>query len=471
MSLELDRRTGSPPAPLRSADVDADIWSVTIIGRTTATSLALLCAATVLPAADPAAASPAPAAAVRLAAPAQDPVPMAASGVSTSEANDRLARVLPERTTSKILGWNFTMTVWDSQTRSFIYRKRAKKSLRGASTMKILTAVAVLATLGPDHRLPTVVRRGATETELIVVGGGDPLLTSANLRRLARRTAEALVAEHGDGSIPPITVRVDDSLFRGGGVPKGWSTGWVPSQVRRVGAFARDDRKVTDATADVGAYFAAKLRANDVPATYRGEARAEPDAGVVASYAGHTVGKAVSHALLVSDNDTAEMLFRQVAVARGEKASFPGARRAVRATLQELRVPLAGVEIVDGSGLSLAGRVTAPALSRALKRALSPKYPNLAGIRGWLPVAGAQNGTLQADYKRFTTWPSKCAAGLVQGKTGTLADAISLAGYAQGADGQTKIYVAIVNSRPTAYSRLTTRQAVDRPVSSITGCW
>jgi D-alanyl-D-alanine carboxypeptidase len=59
----------------------------------------------------------------------------------------------------------------------------------------------------------------------------------------------------------------------------------------------------------------------------------------------------------------------------------------------------------------------------------------------------------------------------VQGKTGTLADAISLAGYATGADGRTKVYVSIVNSRPTRYSRLQTRWAVDRAVSSVTGCW
>jgi hypothetical protein len=33
------------------------------------------------------------------------------------------------------------------------------------------------------------------------------------------------------------------------------------------------------------------------------------------------------------------------------------------------------------------------------------------------------------------------------------------------------VFVSIVNSRPTRYSRLTTRKAVDRVVSGITGCW
>jgi D-alanyl-D-alanine carboxypeptidase/D-alanyl-D-alanine-endopeptidase (penicillin-binding protein 4) len=244
----------------------------------------------------------------------------------------------------------------------------------------------------------------------------------------------------------------------------------VPGQVRAVGAFARDDRKVSDATRDAGEYFAAALRSMGLSAAYAGEGAAASEAATLATFAGHSVAEAVSRALLISDNDTAEMLFRQVAVARGLPSTWAGARQAVATTLAELDIPLEGVRIIDGSGLSLDGRLTAPALTSALNRALSPEHPQLAGLRGWLPVAG-RTGTLKAAYKRFSSKPSRCAAGLVQAKTGTVADAIALAGYAQGADGQTKIFVSIVNSRPTSYSRLTTRKYVDRAASSVTGCW
>jgi D-alanyl-D-alanine carboxypeptidase/D-alanyl-D-alanine-endopeptidase (penicillin-binding protein 4) len=237
-----------------------------------------------------------------------------------------------------------------------------------------------------------------------------------------------------------------------------------------VGAFARDDRKVRDATRDAGSYFAAALRALGVSATYAGRAAAAPEAVTLASIPGHTVAQAVSRTLLISDNDTAEMLFRHVAVGRGLPGTWAGARQGLADTLRELQVPLDGVRIVDGSGLSLEGRLTAGALTSALARALSPEHPELAGIRGWLPVAG-RTGTLKSGYKRFHSTPAKCAAGLIQAKTGTVADAIALAGYAAGADGQTKIFVSIVNSRPTRYSRVTTRAAVDRATSSITGCW
>jgi D-alanyl-D-alanine carboxypeptidase/D-alanyl-D-alanine-endopeptidase (penicillin-binding protein 4) len=421
---------------------------------------------------------------------------------STATANARIGQVLARRSTSKVLGKRFTMTVWDTASGSYVFQRRAGASLRGASTTKVLTTVGALATMGPDHRFPTTVRTGASPDEVVLVAGGDPLLSSADLRALASSTASALGVTSAPAASPvpsdaaspgtpdsgasapsdpaavtaapvaarTITVRADDTMFSGLGQSRGWPNSYLPSQVRPVGAFARDDNKSRDATADAGKYFASALRTLGVDATYAGEATAAPDSSTVASIPGHSVADAVSRALLVSDNDTAEMLFRHIAVARGLPGSWAGARAALADTLRELNIPMAGVRIVDGSGLSLEGRLTAGALTSALARALSPEHPELAGMRGWLPVAG-RTGTLKAGYKRFSSRPSKCAAGLIQAKTGTVADAIALAGYAAGADGQTKVFVSIVNSRPTRYSRVATRTAVDRATSSITGCW
>jgi D-alanyl-D-alanine carboxypeptidase/D-alanyl-D-alanine-endopeptidase (penicillin-binding protein 4) len=462
---------------------------------------ALLAAALLLPLA-PATAAPttsgAPAAAPAITpgiSPAITPDAAAASRtrVATAAANARIAQVLATRTSSRILGPRFTMTVFDPATGTSVYQRRASASLRGASTTKVLTAAGVLAALGPEHRFPTTVRAGAAPGEVVLVAGGDPLLTSADLTALAADTAAALRAATPTSSTPapeasltpadptalpaatqapaPVVVRADDSLFGDQQWrSRGWPRHYVPTQVRMVGAFARDDRKVRDATADAGAFFAKALRAKGVPATYQGEAVALADSATLATFPGHTVAQAVSRTLLISDNDTAEMLFRQVAVARGLPATWAGARQALAATLGELGVPLDGVRIVDGSGLSLEGRLTAPALTAALVRALDPAHPRLAGLRSWLPVAG-RTGTLRASYKRFHARPSRCAAGLIQAKTGTVADAIGLAGYATGADGATKVFVAIVNGRPTRYSRVQTRIAVDRAASSVTGCW
>lgn len=443
---------------------------------------------------------------------------------STTSANSRIASVLPARTANRILGSRFTMTVWDTAADQYVFTRRADAVLRGASTTKILTTVAALEALGPSHRMPTTVLSGASSSQVVLRAGGDPLLTSADLRALARDTAAALksgvpagASQSATAPVAPssspttaspeptatastsaapsstgepatqtpgpsvsaarlalsstrVTVKVDGTLFPGSGRSRGWSGSFVPWQVRPVSAFARDDNKSRDPAADAGRYFAAALGRYGVRATYGGSGQAPDGAAALARFAGHTIGQAVARALRVSDNDTAEMLFRQVAVGRGRTADWAGAREAERAALADLGVPLSGVEIVDGSGLSLEGRLTAGALSTALLRALSPSHPRLSGLRGWLPVAG-RSGTLARSAGRFNTSPAKCAAGMIQAKTGTLADAISLAGYARGADGNTKVFVAVVNGRPTKWSRLTTRRYVDRAVSSLTGCW
>lgn len=451
--------------------------------RRTVTTLAL-CAALALPSL-----TAAPAGAT---APSAGLAPSKASRVTTVTANARIGTVLAARTKSKVLGSKFTMTVWDTDTDSYIYKKRASASLRAASTTKILTAVGVLSTLGPNARLATTVRAGATANEVVLVAGGDPLLSSANLRTLAGRTIVGVAAAAADPEATPITgtvttaqvkaavnvlagrkivVRADDSLFGDqSSRAHGWKASYVPTEVRMVGAFARDDNESRNATSDAGTYFAKALKALGVKATYSGEAQAGDDAATLATYAGHKVSEAVSRMLLISDNDTAEMLFRLIAVGRKVPATWKGARTAQAAALADLDIPLKGVEIVDGSGLSLDGRLTAGALTSALNRALSAKHPELSGLRGWLPVAG-RTGTLKASAKRFSSAPSKCAAGRIQAKTGTVADAIALAGYATGADGDTKIFVAIVNARPTKYTRATTRLYVDRAASSVTGCW
>jgi D-alanyl-D-alanine carboxypeptidase/D-alanyl-D-alanine-endopeptidase (penicillin-binding protein 4) len=431
-------------------------------------------------------------------------------------ANSRIADVLAARTISPVLGPRFTMTVWDTADGRYVYAKQADEILRGASTMKLLSGVAVLQAWGAEHRMPTQVLTGRAG-EIVLRAGGDPLLTSSDLRSLARSTAIALksgalgqatptgapssaAATSASASPTPsasptssdqpgaspsptarpgasaqairasaaVVVRADDSLFPGSGQSRGWPNTYLPWQVRPVNAFARDDNKVRDAAADAGRYFTRALAGYGIPASYGGEATAPDGARTVATFAGHTVGQALARELLESDNDIAEMLFRQVAVATGNTADWDGARSATRAVLAELGIPLTGVEIVDGSGLSLDDRLTAGALTAVLTKVLQRE--RLSALRGWLPLAG-RTGTLRTADGRYNTAPSRCAAGLIRAKTGTLADAIALAGYATGSDGRTKIFVAIVNGRPTRYSRLSTKRAVDRVAASVTGCW
>ena len=78
------------------------------------------------------------------------------------------------------------------------------------------------------------------------------------------------------------------------------------------------------------------------------------------------------------------------------------------------------------------------------------------------------SGTLAPHYLRFVTNPTRCAAGLIQAKTGSLTGVISLSGFARGADGRVKLFSFLLNRVP---STLTTRRAVDRLAATVTGCW
>ena len=61
-----------------------------------------------------------------------------------------------------------------------------------ASTLKLLTALAVFDELEPTDRLRTATVFDSATSRVVLVGGGDATLTSHSLARLAQRTAQQL---------------------------------------------------------------------------------------------------------------------------------------------------------------------------------------------------------------------------------------------------------------------------------------
>src|SRR5439155_5309402 len=68
-----------------------------------------------------------------------------------------------------------------------------------------------------------------------------------------------------------------------------------------------------------------------------------------------------------SDNFTAEMLLKQLGVVEFDRGTSAAGASVVMQALAEAGVPMAGVRIVDGSGLSRLDRLTANALAGLLK--------------------------------------------------------------------------------------------------------
>jgi D-alanyl-D-alanine carboxypeptidase/D-alanyl-D-alanine-endopeptidase (penicillin-binding protein 4) len=335
----------------------------------------------------------------------------------------------------------------------------------------------VLSALGPKHRFTTQVVRAPGSTELVLVGGGDPMLTSTDLATLARAAADAYSADPPVAGLRPtarprVTVRIDDGLFPKPTRGPGWTGSYMPYSGAPVRPLARLGDYSWDTAANAAAVFADALRREGLRAKVAGRGGSPADGAVLARIRPHTVAEAVRHMLLVSENNVAEVLFRHVGLAESGDASWAGASAAVSSVLSGLGVDTSRLRISDGSGLSRSNRITPQALTEVLSLAVRADLPRLRTIyrdRG-LPTAG-QSGTLSTAYGRYSTKPSRCARGEVFAKTGSLFDTIALSGIAVGADGKPKAFSFLVNDRPTSVSMLSTRQALDGLAATVVGCW
>ncbi|HZX38704.1 MAG TPA: D-alanyl-D-alanine carboxypeptidase/D-alanyl-D-alanine-endopeptidase, partial [Streptomyces sp.] len=166
----------------------------------------------------------------------------------------------------------------------------------------------------------------------------------------------------------------------------------------------------------------------------------------------------VERTLTHSDNDIAEALARQTALATGEEASFEGAERAVTRQLTRLKLPLTGARFADGSGLSRQDRLSAGLLTALLARAADPAHPELRPVLTGLPVAGF-SGTLQTRYTETSP-----GTGLVRAKTGTLTGVNTLAGTVVAPDGRLLAFAFLAGNTP---SRDVAQPALDRLAAAL----
>jgi D-alanyl-D-alanine carboxypeptidase/D-alanyl-D-alanine-endopeptidase (penicillin-binding protein 4) len=413
-------------------------------------------------------ASAAPRAAASVPVAVSTSVATATAAPSYTSAQVRMRAALNARVRNPVLGTRITGHVFDGTTGASVWGRGWEYGRMPASTTKLATAVTALQVMGPDRVLTTRVRKGArTSTRQVVylVGAADPALSSAQVDRLAARTLAALGPLGGR----KLTVAVDDSLFPAPRLARGWPSSYYPHDVAPVRALIVDQREVMDTSLDAGRIFAAKLVARGAGVAGVVRARTVSGAAVLATHTSPPVRTLVATMLNKSDNDYAEGLLRLSAIARGHTATWTNSNAVARSVLRDLRVPLTGVVLYDGSGLSRSNRMTARSLTAILRAAASPGRPRLHSVYAptALPIAG-MTGTLRAARGRFTTAPSNCARGRLVAKTGTLRDVVTLAGRTTGADGRQHFFAFMVNG-PS--STLTVKRAVDGLAATVTGCW
>jgi D-alanyl-D-alanine carboxypeptidase/D-alanyl-D-alanine-endopeptidase (penicillin-binding protein 4) len=374
------------------------------------------------------------------------------------------------------LGGSLAVSVVDAATGEPLLQRAADVPLIPASTTKIATAVAALTGLPADLRLRTRVVAGAAPGEVVLVGGGDPTLagpaTPARYPSPARLVDLAAQARAALGAPAVTRVVVDDSLYAGDRLAPGWKPTYVSEgQVAPVTALMVDGGRVRqgrgprtpEPALDAGRAFAALLQPGAAVEVVRG--RATAGAAPLAEVSSATAPQLVERMLLLSDNDLAEALARQVALATGRPASFAGAAAGTSAVLAEAGVDPAAVRLSDGSGLSRDNRIEPGAITRLLVQAVSGDDPRLTPLLTGLPVAGF-DGTLAPRYRTGAAVP---AAGRVRAKTGTLNAVSALAGLLRTADGRLLAFDLTTNAVPLGSNRRAER-VLDALAARLAAC-
>jgi len=346
----------------------------------------------------------------------------------------------------------------DLQTGETLFAEHEGLPLVPASNEKLTVAFAALATLGPEYRIETdVLGRGEQvggvwQGSLVLVGHGDPTLSTADLAELARQVRAAGIVRVTRG------VFGDESLFDARRTGAGWKSWFYINECPPLSALTVDRGRYYGRTSRNPALAAAllfrdALRRAGVAVTGAGLGREHGDEAPLASVESAPLSEIVRWMGRVSDNFTAELLLKQLGAMDGSTGTSARGAVRVRAALAEAGVPLAGVRLADGSGLSSQDRLTSRALASLLRAAwLDAEIRPV--LLASLPVAGI-NGTL-ADRMRRPP-----ARGNVLAKTGTTSLASALSGYVK------RRYVFSVLQNGSPVSSYWARRAQDRFATAL----
>jgi len=342
-----------------------------------------------------------------------------------------------------------------------LFEQNPGRSLAPASNEKLPLTYAALMQLGPTYRIETdVLGQGQQDGTqwtgtLVLKGNGDPTLSRADLRALAAQV-KALGIRSVTGGVSG-----DESAYDTRRIVAGWKPSFFIDESPPLSALvvdrARVGRVVTRSPALAAATaFRVALRRDGIAVagpvrTGTADAWSEP----LADVSSPTLWTMLRFMDRESDNFTAEMLLKQLGLAELGRGTSAAGAAVVTQALTDAGVPMTGVRIVDGSGLSRLDRLTANALGSLLKIAWADPTVGPALVAS-LPVAGV-NGTLQ---HRLQKPPAK---GNVLAKTGTTDTASSLSGYVSGR----YAFAVVQNGHPLSY--WWARRAQDRFAQVLAG--
>ena len=347
----------------------------------------------------------------------------------------------------------------DLRTGKVVFSRNATLALLPASNEKLPVAYAALKELGPRFRFSTeALANGELDGttwrgDVVLKGFGDPSLTIADLDGLALQVRDSGIT-HVAGA-----VLGDESYFDPLRTAPGWKASFYIEESPPLSALVAERGKYRGRTPRNPALAAASLfrqaleRAGVTVAKRTRAGTAGAEALPMALHLSRPLRELVRFMGRESDNFTAEMLVKSLGAQATGVGSTAAGVAAIRASLATAGVPLAGVRLADGSGLSSLDRLTAASLVRLLAIAYSDPVVREPFIAS-LAVAGV-NGTLE---DRLESAPARSR---VVAKTGTTAASSALSGFVR----DRYAFAIVHNGRPV--SLWWARSAQDRFATAL----
>ena len=298
-----------------------------------------------------------------------------------------------------------------------------------ASNQKLITTAFALDKLGPDFKLRTQLLR-RPDGVLEISGEGDPDLGIREIQRFA-------MAALGHGGARSFSSRDDLQLtIREEPRQHWWPSDWHPADriytygapITRLALTSNAlDVAVTNPIGRLQRLLESEIYRQGGKAHLKLVNHDQVKTSSAQSVLLHEEDSAPMHALVSlanaeSHNFTAEVLLRHAA----ESWDVRLASREAMRWMQRQNLPLNGLRIADGSGLSRNNRISSQTLATLLMRMghhpLAPYYQASMAIAG-------QRGTLRKFFR------GTALEGKFWGKTGTLNGVRSISGILETADG------------------------------------
>lgn len=295
---------------------------------------------------------------------------------------------------------SLAVKIIDLKDNSVIGSHNSDTPLVPASIMKSVTTAALLGEVGPDWRYHTRVYidgpndLGYLRGNLIVLGACDPTLHSEKepySNDIFHEIKDALASQLIDRIEG--TIIIDESDFAGNPRPDSWAPGdfkkyyGTGSHALNFSDNAKGDFSVENPSFIFVETLKGVLAENGIEV--EGKDLTEGTRTQIVDHLSAPLDEIMRSCMMRSDNLFAESMFRTYGKIKGGDGSSNEASEIETRLWEEKGLPLSGIAIVDGSGLSRSNRMTADFMGELLKMmSTNPDYAS------FFPLAG-QEGTLK----------------------------------------------------------------------------